>query len=46
MQHQRILPDLKEIVDRLPHDPRSSEYLLGAYEALMSLITDLDKKGY
>lgn len=46
MQHQRILPDLKEIANRLEEEARSSEYLLGAYQTLIALITDLEKKGY
>lgn len=53
MHHQEILPDLKEIATQLyplGEDPEgisrnSSEYLLGAYEALMHLIVCLEQKG-
>ena len=53
MHHQEILPDLKEIATQLyplGEDPEgmsrsSSEYLLGAYEALMHLISCLEQKG-
>lgn len=54
MPHQKVLSDLKELatqlypegVDESGVNRNSSEYLLGAYEALTSLITDLEKKGY
>ena len=53
MAHQNILPDLKELAAQLsPAQPpgvainrESSEYLLGAYEALTSLIIALEEKG-
>ena len=46
MQHQRILPDLKEVASQLQDETASSEYLLGAYEALIALITELENKGH
>lgn len=54
MPHQHVLSDLKELACQLyPEganaeavDRNSPEYLLGAYEALTALITDLEKKGY
>jgi hypothetical protein len=54
MPHQKVLSDLKELATQLyPEgtdekviDRSSPEYLLGAYEALTALITDLEKKGY
>jgi len=53
MEHQSILPDLREIAAELyPSgiDPdlinrESPEYLLGAFEALAALITALEGKG-
>lgn len=53
MEHQEILPDLKEVASALyPEgtDPNtinreSPEYLMGAYEALAALITALEQKG-
>lgn len=54
MQHQHILPDLQHMlteiypsgVDANVINRESSEYLLGAYEALLNLITDLEEKGH
>lgn len=54
MEHQEILPDLKEVAQALyPEgtDPdtinrESPEYLMGAYEALAALITALEQKGF
>lgn len=53
MEHQDVSPDLKEVIQDLSPpgipgkdvDRESDEYLLGAYEALMSLIMDLEEKG-
>jgi hypothetical protein len=53
MPHQRVLSDLKELAAELcPHgadhsnvNRESPEYLLGAYEALNFLISDLEGKG-
>lgn len=53
MHHQEILPDLKEIATQLyplhadPEeiDRNSDAYLLGAYEALVRLISCLEEKG-
>jgi hypothetical protein len=53
MEHQDINPDLKGIVQDLSPpgipgrdvDRESDEYLLGAYEALIALIMDLEEKG-
>lgn len=53
MEHQRILPDLREMASEIYPvgvDPdkinrESPEYLLGAYEALAALITALEQKG-
>jgi len=53
MPHQDILPDLKELAAQIypaginPDliDRDSPEYLLGAYEALINLITSLEEKG-
>jgi len=53
MQHQKILPDLRDFVSDiypLGVDPdqvnyNSPEYLLGAYDALMNLIACLEQKG-
>jgi len=53
MEHQEILPDLKEVatelyqsvVDPAQVNKESPEYLLGAYEALAALITALEQKG-
>lgn len=51
MQHQHILPDLKDIIAEIepPHQEginmESPEYLAGAYDALMNLISQLEKKG-
>ena len=54
MPHQQVLSDLKDVAHQLyPEgvnaeavDRNSPEYLLGAYEALTALISDLEKKGY
>jgi hypothetical protein len=54
MQHQHILPDLQHMleeiypsgVDASVINRESPEYLLGAYEALLNLITDLEEKGH
>lgn len=43
MQHQEILPDLKEIISTIPTD---TEYGQGAHDGLLALIESLDKKGY
>lgn len=53
MEHQEILPDLKEItLELLPQDINivdinrdSPEYLVGAYEILVALFTALEQKG-
>jgi hypothetical protein len=53
MEHQSILPDLRELaaelypvgVDPEKINKESPEYLLGAYEALAALITALEQKG-
>ena len=50
MAHQRILPDLKELASELSPtedgiNRESPEYLLGAFEALMALISALENKG-
>lgn len=53
MEHQHIVPDLQkmlaEIYPTSKHpdyiDRETPEYLLGAYEALSNLITDLEEKG-
>lgn len=50
MEHQEISPDIKDIITELrPEAPsinrNSPEYLLGAYEALIHLIEDLEQKG-
>ena len=54
MEHQDINPDLKLIAQELSPpglmpgkdiDRESEEYLLGAYEALIALIMDLEEKG-
>jgi hypothetical protein len=53
MEHQSILPDLKEVVLALRPtgieinriNRESPEYLLGAFEALMNLIRSLESKG-
>ncbi len=42
MEHQEILPDLKEIANELSSD---GEYLKGAQEALNYLILFLEQKG-
>lgn len=43
MEHQEILPDLKEIAEGLKSD--SDEYLKGAHDALGYLIEFLAQKG-
>ncbi len=43
MEHQEILPDLKEIVSEL--NTQESEYLKGAEDALTYLISFLEQKG-
>jgi hypothetical protein len=47
MRHQEILPDLKELISDL--DPAkcsdSSDYVQGAHDALLSLISALEQKG-
>lgn len=43
MKHQNIVPDLREIASELNSD--SSEYLQGAADALLNLITALEQKG-
>ena len=53
MEHQEIIPDLREVATELypvgaaPEQINrdSPEYLLGAYEALAALITALEQKG-
>lgn len=51
MEHQKVLPDLKEIVQELypseagQIDRNSAEYLMGAYEALFNLLSALEQKG-
>lgn len=53
MEHQQILPDLKEIVSELDVqktsaeilDPKDIEYLRGAQDALTYLIGFLEQKG-
>lgn len=54
MEHQDINPDLKILAEDLsPHglvpgkdiDRESDEYMLGAYEALIALVMDLEEKG-
>lgn len=49
MEHQQILPDLKEIVSELNPGGNSfadsGEYLKGAQDALTYLITFLEQKG-
>jgi hypothetical protein len=44
MEHQEILPDLKDIVRELESD--SDEYLKGAHDALNYLIDFLAQKGH
>lgn len=44
MPHQKVLPDLKEVIDPL-HSDESSQYLSGAYDALNLLIDFLAEKG-
>jgi hypothetical protein len=52
MEHQRILPDLKKMATELcplnteSIDRNSPQYLLGAYEALIALISDLEGKKF
>lgn len=44
MEHQEILPDLKEIIaEKLTEN--SSDYLRGAQDALNHLVTLLEQKG-
>lgn len=43
MEHQEILPDLKEITAKL--NSEDSEYLKGAQDALNYLISFLEQKG-
>ncbi len=43
MHHQEILPDLKEIISTIPTD---TEYGQGAQNALLTLISSLEQKGY
>jgi hypothetical protein len=54
MEHQHVLPDLKELIGRIrpeptldlsPFDVESAEYLLGAYDALNALVSALEEKG-
>lgn len=53
MPHQCVLSDLRELaielypkdVDESSVNRGSPEYLLGAYEALVALIADLENKG-
>jgi hypothetical protein len=52
MEHQNILPDLKEIATELYQVPESiiinkdsPEYLQGAQDALLSLVNWLEQKG-
>jgi hypothetical protein len=49
MPHQEVLPDLKELAQELHQEleinKESPEYLMGAHDALMSLITGLEQKG-
>ncbi len=50
MHHQEILPDLKELAQSLlPRtegiDKNSAEYLQGAHDALVCLVTFLSEKG-
>ena len=44
MEHQEILPDLKDIISHLLGD-NSPEYMLGATDALTYLISFLEQKG-
>lgn len=43
MEHQEILPDLKELAANL--NPEDNEYLKGAQDALNYLISFLEQKG-
>lgn len=43
MEHQEILPDLKEIISEM--DSESEEYIKGAHDALQYLIDFLAQKG-
>ncbi len=54
MEHQEILPDLKDLAADVypfdepglsPIDKESPAYLMGAYDALMALIKALEEKG-
>jgi hypothetical protein len=44
MEHQEILPDLKEITSKLNVED-SNDYLKGAHDALTYLIGFLEQKG-
>lgn len=45
MEHQDILPDLKELVAELSSPSNSEEYMKGAHDALNYLIGFLEQKG-
>jgi hypothetical protein len=50
MEHQTILPDLKDLVEELYPDVHDGDrehpsYMLGAYDALNGLLTALQEKG-
>ncbi len=45
MEHQQILPELKEIVAELNPQDNSNEYLKGAQDALNYLLGFLEQKG-
>jgi len=45
MEHQEILPDLKECIAKLSPESEGSEYLKGAQDALNYLIGFLAAKG-
>jgi len=45
MEHQQIISNLKEILNDMIGEGPDSEYLLGAFDALNTLISALEEKG-
>lgn len=46
MEHQQVLPDLKELALQLYPSETDQEYLQGAQDALNYLISFLEQKGH
>ena len=45
MQHQHILPDLKDLANEISKDYPNDEYLKGATDALLLVINSLEERG-